>query len=89
MEVTIMQTPEMVDLIKEIQAVDFAVYELSLFLDTHPNERRALEDHNKLAQRSSELKSTYEERFGPLRLTSVSRYPYQYINNPWPWEIRY
>ena len=41
--------------------MDFAVYELGLFLDTHPNERRALEDHNKYARRAQQLKATYEE----------------------------
>ncbi|WP_422444537.1 spore coat protein CotJB [Thermoanaerobacterium sp. DL9XJH110] len=84
-----MQIPEMINLLTEIQAVDFAVYELALFLDTHPDDRRALEDHSRLARRSHQLKAIYEERFGPLKLDSISQYPYQYISDPWPWEIRY
>lgn len=79
----------MVEMIKEIQAVDFGVYELALFLDTHPEDRQALDEHNKLARMSYQLKSGYEERYGPLRLDSLSQYPYQYINEPWPWEIVY
>jgi len=79
----------MVDLLKEIMAVDFVVYELALFLNTHPMDRRALEDHNNFARRSQELRTMYEKKYGPLTLGSVSEFPYQYINNPWPWEIRY
>ncbi|MCR4431488.1 MAG: spore coat protein CotJB [Tepidanaerobacteraceae bacterium] len=79
----------MVEMIKEIQAVDFAVYELALFLDTHPEDRRALDEHNKMVRKSFQLKAGYEERCGPLRLDSLSQYPYQYVNEPWPWEIAY
>lgn len=84
-----MYNPAMIRLLREIQAVDFAVYDLALFLDTHPDCRRALEDHNRFAQRSKQLKSTFEQRYGPLRLDSVSQYPYRYIDDPWPWEIRH
>ncbi|HHW02044.1 MAG TPA: spore coat protein CotJB [Thermoanaerobacterales bacterium] len=84
-----MPNTDMVEMIKEIQAVDFAVYELALFLDTHPDDRQALDDHNKLSRRSYQLKANYEEKYGPLRLDSLSQYPYQYINEPWPWEIVY
>ncbi|HQA60459.1 MAG: spore coat protein CotJB [Tepidanaerobacteraceae bacterium] len=84
-----MYSKDMVDLLKEIMAVDFVVYELALFLNTHPTDRRALEDHNNFARRSQELRAMYEKKYGPLTLGSVSEFPYQYINNPWPWEIRY
>jgi len=80
---------DMVNLLKEIMAVDFAVYELALFLNTHPTDRRALEDHNTFATKSQELKAMYEKKYGPLVLDSISEFPYQYINDPWPWEIRY
>jgi spore coat protein JB len=84
-----MYSKDTLELLKEIMAVDFAVYELGLFLDTHPNDRRALEDHNNFARRSHQLKAVYEEKYGPLRIDSISGFPYQYINDPWPWEIRY
>lgn len=84
-----MYSKDMVNLLKEIMAIDFVVYELALFLDTHPNDRRALEDHNNYSRRSRELRSIFEKKYGPLVLDSESEFPYQYINNPWPWEIRY
>ncbi|HHV19033.1 MAG TPA: spore coat protein CotJB [Thermoanaerobacterales bacterium] len=84
-----MYSKDALELLKEIMAVDFVVYELALFLDTHPNDRRALEDHNNFARKSHQLRAMYEEKYGPLVLDSVSGFPYQYINDPWPWEIRY
>ncbi|SHM62783.1 spore coat protein JB [Caldanaerovirga acetigignens] len=79
----------MVEMLKELQALEFGVYELALFLDTHPGDRRALEDHNRLVSRLNQLRKAFEDRYGPLRLDSESPYPYRYINDPWPWEIQY
>jgi spore coat protein JB len=89
MEVVLVQTEGLVEMLRQIQAVDFAIYELGLFLDTHPEDKTALEYKNKLAQRSHQLKANYEQKYGVLRIDSFSRCPYQYINDPWPWEIRY
>mgnify|MGYP001202181732 FL=1 len=66
-----MYSKDMVDLLKEIMAVDFVVYELALFLDTHPNDRRALEDHNNFAMKSRQLREMFERKYGPLILDSV------------------
>ncbi|TYP57628.1 spore coat protein CotJB [Thermosediminibacter litoriperuensis] len=79
----------MVEMLREIQALEFAVYDLALFLDTHPCDKRALEDHTKLVHRLNQLRKVFEDRYGPLRLDSQSPYPYRYINDPWPWEIHY
>ncbi|AEE92008.1 Protein CotJB [Tepidanaerobacter acetatoxydans Re1] len=84
-----MYSKDMINLLKEIMAVDFVLYELGLFLDTHPNEKRALEDHNSFTKKSYQLKTVYEEKYGPLHINSISGFPYQYINEPWPWEIQY
>lgn len=83
------QNASMIEKLKEIMAADFAVWELSLFLDTHPEERKALEDHNKFVRISYQLKSEFESNYGPLRLDCISPFPYKYINSPWPWEIEY
>lgn len=79
----------MVEMLKELQAVEFAVYELALFLDTHPADRRAWEDHTRLVNKLKQLRRAFEDRFGPLSMDSESPFPYRYINDPWPWEIQY
>lgn len=76
-------------LLREIMAIDFAIYELALYLDTHPKDRKALKDHNEYVRRSNRLKRMYEEKYGPLTLDAISEYPWRYIKDPWPWEIQF
>jgi spore coat protein JB len=81
-----------VKLLCDIQKEDFMVTELSLFLDTHPGDRRAVAEFNRHTQCLIGLIQTYEHHFGPLalhqRCTPV-QYPWRWIEEPWPWEIEY
>mgnify|MGYP000855895477 FL=1 len=79
-----------VDLIKSIQKVGFAVVELQLYLDTHPCDANALSTYNCYVRQQQNLIAAYERMYGPLRSnTSQSCYPWQWINEPWPWEMIY
>ncbi len=74
-------------LLREIMAVDFSIIELNLYLDTHPNDMNALMLYNNYVQRSRMLRQRFESMYGPLNaLMSTSRYPWQWIQGPWPWE---
>ncbi|SHH32070.1 spore coat protein CotJB [Tepidibacter thalassicus] len=76
------------ELLRKIQEVDFACLELNLYLDNNPNNQNALKDYNALANESMKLKKIYEMNFGPLTNfgSSLSQYPFAWINEPWPWE---
>ncbi len=76
-------------LLKEIMEISFALIETSLYLDTHPNDQRAINLHNTYSQKYSELVSAYEAKYGLLTNTGVSGCPWSYINEPWPWEIKF
>lgn len=80
---------EQVCLLKEIMEISFVLDETSLYLDTHPNDERALRLHNNYAQKYSEIVSLYEAKYGPLQNHNMSQYPWAYINGPWPWEFDY
>ena len=57
-----MHTPDRSALLRRIQAEDFALYEVALYLDGHPDCKKALryyKEHKKLA---AELKESYEEQ---------------------------
>lgn len=73
----------------EIQKVDFALVELNLFLDTHPADMQALQQFNQLAQLRKQLMSSFEQKYGPQMGfgNSFSRYPWQWIDTPWPWQV--
>ena len=75
------------NLLREIQAADFALIELNLYLDTHPYEQRTVTIYKNMLQRAKMLRDTYERLYGPLTITSPHvRCPWQWIDSPWPWE---
>jgi len=74
-------------LLNEIQAHDFAIYEAALYLDGHPNCKRALAFYNKERDIAAALKKEYEQKFGPLTIYSNnSSNAWYWTDGPWPWE---
>jgi spore coat protein JB len=74
------------ELLKHITAIDFMLVDLHLYLDTHPCDQDALMRYNAAAMQSKMLREQYERLYGPLTsYRSPSCYPWQWINNPWPW----
>ncbi|MDI3311461.1 MAG: spore coat protein CotJB [Thermoanaerobacterium sp.] len=81
-----------VALIKKIMELDFACIDLNLYLDTHPDDQKALRDYNYYSQQSRSLKTQYEQLYGPLM--SFGETPsqcnrFRWVDDPWPWEIQY
>ena len=74
--------------LRELQALEFTAIELNLYLDTHPEDERALADYNRIVQELAIAKREYEQIHGPLIHYgwSQSRYPWQWATEPWPWE---
>ena len=72
----------------ELMALDFAIDELGLYLDTHPNDSEALELFNSYIKLAQQGRTKYEAMYGPLAKQYVSEDgKYTWINDPWPWEI--
>lgn len=71
----------------ELQALAFAVQELALYLDTHRDDREALQlyrDYQKLYERG---RTEFSKKYGPLTHTQVSdAADYNWLDDPWPWE---
>lgn len=75
------------EMLRRLQAADFAAYDAALYLDTHPNDAKALAYFYKLRAEAMELQNAYESIFGPLTWDSVkSKDHWDWINEPWPWE---
>jgi spore coat protein JB len=81
--------PEFYSLLEEIQAIDFVIVELNLYLDTHPNDLEAIKQFNENTEKSMKLKLEYEKKYGPLMNFgySFSNYPFDWIDTPWPWQV--
>jgi len=82
---------EQMELLKEIMAQEFAALEPTLYLDTHPRDRQALMQYNQHACRLRELEEVWNARYGPLMVYGEmpSAYPWQWVDEPWPWDIDY
>lgn len=78
-------------LMEQLQAVDFVLVDLTLYLDTHPNDVEAIKQFNEYAQKSMELKQKIEQSYGPLmqygKGYSYSNYPWNWKDAPWPWQL--
>ena len=55
-------------LLHDIGVLDFVVIELSLYLDTHPTDRNAMEYYNHYNRMTNQAKKEYSQKFGPLTL---------------------
>ena len=71
----------------QLQALGFAVQELALYLDTHRDDREALELYRSYQQLLQKGREEYQKRYGPLNHgTPQTAEGYQWLDDPWPWE---
>ena len=73
------------EMLKKINCLKFAVVELALYLDTHPDDKKALCLHNKYSKDLKEICDKYQKVYGPLSI----EYPcnkWRWLEEPWPWE---
>ncbi len=74
------------NLLNQIREYAFSVNDLALYLDTHPCDQRALRAHREYAEKLMELKSIYQEEYGPLSINFPGGSSWKWIESPWPWE---
>jgi spore coat protein JB len=80
---------DQLQLLRQLQEIDFTLLELNLYLDTHPNDLQAIQQFNGLSERRAQFRQTYETQFGPLYNFGLSfnQYPNGWNEGPWPWEV--
>ena len=74
---------------RHICALDFAIHEMVLFLDTHPEDQKAMQMLREYRRKRKDLIASYEARFGRYVVTVDDVKPtdkWYWINSPWPWE---
>ena len=77
-----MTKEEMAMKIKEYQ---FAITDIALFLDTHPEDEKALSLHRNYCKKAKELKDMYQKMYGPLTINYPCK-KWRWLEQPWPWE---
>lgn len=73
--------------LKELQSVNFAAYDMLLYLDTHADDKKAFELFKDLVEKTNKLKCEYEKDFGSLMpFNSAYKCRFDWLDNPWPWD---
>ena len=72
-------------MINQIKCYEFAIIELALYLDTHPEDEKALCLHRKYSRELKDLKDKYQKVYGPLTINFPCN-KWRWIEMPWPWE---
>lgn len=71
----------------ELQVMAFAIQELALYLDTHPEDSEALELYRTYQRAYHKATMEYSEKCGPLNHgMPVNSQKYNWLDDPWPWE---
>ena len=73
---------------KRIGAYKFALYDLGLYLDSHPCDRKAMELRTVYKQRLTALIDEYEQHYGKYVATmaDVQDSWTEWVKDPWPWD---
>lgn len=73
--------------LSEVQVLAFAVQELALYLDTHPEDTEALELYRQYQQLYQKVSQAYEREKRPLNHAAPGQGDtYAWLDDPWPWE---
>lgn len=77
------------EMMKQIAELEFAITDLNLYLDTHPDSKEALELFTKLAATLNSLKHDYGRMCAPICATDVkNEVPFEWVSpaHKWPWQ---
>ena len=71
----------------QLQTVGFALNELALYLDTHPEDKETLALYRRYQELYHDHAKEFSQRCMPLNhATPVDDKEYTWLRDPWPWE---
>ena len=74
------------ELMKKLMAYKFAINDMSLFLNTHPDDEKALKYHNEYVWEYNKIKEEYEKEYGPITFETEMD-SWKWVTEKWPWEV--
>ncbi len=70
----------------ELQALEFVVLELNIYLDTHKDDTEAFKLFQQFSAMEKAAKAAYESKYGPItKEGAAAAGSYKWLNDPWPW----
>ncbi len=75
------------ELMQVVRKYDFALYDLMLYLDTHPRCREAMALYREYREKRGEAVREYVACYGPIKaLQSDTTKRWNWGDGPYPWE---
>ena len=76
------------ELEKRLYSLDFAALDLALYLNTHPRDKEALAEYNRINTLAKEARKEYEKHIGPLLSfrCDTSEHEWSWLSEYSPWE---
>ena len=71
------------DMMMQLRAYYFSINDLALYLDTHPDDEKALCLHREYAKKARELSDKYQKMYGPLTISYPCK-KWRWLEEPWP-----
>ena len=72
-------------MLSEIRCLMFAVTDISQYLNTHPDDKKASCLHREYCQQLKDLSDKYQKIYGPLSIYFPCN-SWRWLEGPWPWE---
>ena len=72
--------------LSDLQTLSFVLQELALYLDTHRNDREALNAYREYQKMYHKCMMEYNQTHRPLNHNMPANGTYQWLDDPWPWE---
>lgn len=70
------------EMMMQLRSYKFSIIELALYLDTHPDDEKALCLHREYAKKAKELSDKYQKMFGPLTINYPCK-KWRWLEEPW------
>lgn len=74
------------ELILNLSAYSFAITDLNLYLDLHPDDQMKYELLQKYVHEYEMIKNKYVSMYGPIEIKDVQNNTYLWSSNEFPWE---
>ena len=74
------------ELLFKLMTYSFAINDLNLYLDLHPNDKETYDLFKKYVQIKNDLEERYCELYGPMTVTELHGDSFSWVKNPWPWD---
>ena len=72
--------------LQRLRELEFALLETNLYLDTHPNSRKALDYYKKVKTARDIMYEDYVKNNGPMFAADVRQDNWSWVDMPWPWQ---